>query len=38
MIDFRKKLGATSLGKKLNPVEIYDSLDRASDKGSTPLS
>lgn len=33
MIDFRKKLAASSLEKKLNPIEIYDSLDRASDKG-----
>lgn len=33
MIDFHKKLGGNSIGKKINPVEIYDSLDRASDKG-----
>ncbi|UHG94670.1 DEAD/DEAH box helicase [Spirosoma oryzicola] len=33
MIDFSKKLGANALAKKTDPVEIYDLLDRASDKG-----
>jgi replicative superfamily II helicase len=33
MIDFKKKLGSSSMGKKINPIEIYNSLDRASDKG-----
>ncbi|GAA3980230.1 DEAD/DEAH box helicase family protein [Hymenobacter antarcticus] len=33
MIDFRKRLDAKQLEKKLHPVEIYESLDRKSDKG-----
>jgi replicative superfamily II helicase len=33
MIDFNKRLGTRSLEKKINPVEIYDSLDRRSEKG-----
>ncbi|MBE9082853.1 DEAD/DEAH box helicase family protein [Tolypothrix sp. LEGE 11397] len=30
MVDFKKKLGTKSIEKKVNPVEIYDSLDRKS--------
>jgi hypothetical protein len=33
MIDFKKKLGLKSIEKKVNPVEIYDSLDRRSETG-----
>lgn len=33
MIDFSKKLGGSSMGKKADPIQIYNSLDRASDKG-----
>ena len=33
MIDFSKRLDAKLLEKKTHPVEIYDTLDRASDKG-----
>jgi replicative superfamily II helicase len=33
MIDFNKRLGTRSLEKKIHPVEIYDSLDRQSEKG-----
>ncbi len=33
MIDFSKHLDAKLLEKKIHPVEIYDTLDRASDKG-----
>ena len=33
MVDFKKKLGSSSMGKKTNPIEIYNSLDRESDKG-----
>ena len=33
MVDFSKKLSAHKVTKKINPIEIYDSLDRASDKG-----
>jgi replicative superfamily II helicase len=33
MVDFSKKLTAKSLELKVNPSEIYDTLDRASDKG-----
>ncbi len=33
MIDFKKRLGKQAGEKPLNPLEIYDSLDRASDKG-----
>jgi len=33
MIDFRKKLDKTEVEKKINPIEIYDSLDRRSDAG-----
>jgi hypothetical protein len=27
MVDFKKKLGTKSIEKKVNPVEIYDSLE-----------
>lgn len=33
MIDFKKKLGIKSIEKKVNPIEIYDSLDRRSETG-----
>jgi replicative superfamily II helicase len=33
MIDFKKRLGAASVQKKIHPVELYETLDRASDKG-----
>ena len=33
MIDFRKRLDAKQLEKKLHPVDIYESLDRKSNKG-----
>lgn len=33
MIDFKKKLGSTSMEKKTDPIEMYNLLDRASDKG-----
>jgi hypothetical protein len=33
MIDFKKKLGLKSIEKKVNPIEIYDSLDRRSETG-----
>ena len=34
MVDFTKRITAhTGAGKKTNPAEIYESLDRASDKG-----
>jgi len=33
MVDFRKKLGNKSFDKKVNPINIYDSLDRRSDVG-----
>ncbi|KAI3349980.1 DEAD/DEAH box helicase [Clostridium botulinum] len=33
MVDFRKKLGKKDTKVKINPIEIYDSLDRQSDKG-----
>jgi len=33
MVDFKKKLGLKSIEKKLNPVEIYDQLDRRSETG-----
>src|SRR5271163_3605646 len=32
-MDFAKKLGKGQPKKTLDPVELYDSLDRASDKG-----
>lgn len=33
MIDFTKKLAAGTKTKKINPLEIYDSLDRESNTG-----
>ncbi len=33
MIDFKKRLVKPSSEKPINPIEIYDRLDRASDKG-----
>jgi replicative superfamily II helicase len=33
MVDFTKRLGKRDLSKPLDPVAIYDTLDRASDKG-----
>lgn len=33
MVDFRKKLDTAKIGKKVNPIEIYDSLDRRSVAG-----
>lgn len=33
MVDFTKKLGKKDLPKKVNPVEIYDTLDRRSETG-----
>jgi replicative superfamily II helicase len=33
MVDFKKKLGLKSIEKKVNPVEIYDELDRRSETG-----
>lgn len=33
MVDFNKLLNTKETEKKANPIEIYESLDRASDKG-----
>jgi replicative superfamily II helicase len=33
MVDFSRRAGAKATEKKLHPVEIYDTLDRKSDKG-----
>lgn len=33
MVDFRKRLTTKDPGKKLEPVALYETLDRASDKG-----
>jgi hypothetical protein len=33
MVDFSKKLGKGKAKKPVDPVEIYDTLDRASEKG-----
>lgn len=33
MVDFSKRLGKKDKGKILDPVALYDTLDRASDKG-----
>jgi replicative superfamily II helicase len=33
MVDFSKKLGSAKQKKPLDPIAIYDTLDRASDKG-----
>ena len=34
MVDFKKKLGLNSIEKKVNPIDIYDELDRKSETGS----
>jgi replicative superfamily II helicase len=33
MVDFKKRLGKSSITKPIDPIAIYDTLDRASDKG-----
>jgi replicative superfamily II helicase len=33
MVDFRKRLGKGGGAKPIDPIELYDGLDRASDKG-----
>lgn len=33
MVDFKKKLGVSKIEKKLNPIDIYDLLDRKSETG-----
>lgn len=33
MVDFKKRLGVNAIEKKINPIEIYDSLDRRSITG-----
>ncbi|MER2169300.1 MAG: DEAD/DEAH box helicase family protein, partial [Psychrobacillus psychrodurans] len=33
MVDFSKRLTRKIVEKKINPIEIYSTLDRASDKG-----
>jgi replicative superfamily II helicase len=33
MVDFKRRLGKKALASPLSPLEIYDFLDRASDKG-----
>lgn len=33
MVNFGKRLKSTKITKKIDPIELYDSLDRASDKG-----
>src|SRR4051812_7695499 len=33
MVDFRKKLGAKQPQKVLDPIALYETLDRAHDKG-----
>jgi hypothetical protein len=33
MVDFKKKLGKKTIIKKVNPIEIYDILDRKSETG-----
>lgn len=33
MVDFKKRLGVQSIQKKVNPIEIYESLDRRSETG-----
>ncbi len=33
MIDFKKKLGKKTIEKKINPIELYDSLDRRTETG-----
>lgn len=38
MLQFPKKTGGNPTERRINPIEIYDSLDRASDKGPLRLS
>ena len=33
MVDFRKRLAASGVRPPIDPIELYDSLDRAHDKG-----
>jgi replicative superfamily II helicase len=33
LVDFRKRLAKKDAGKRIDPIELYDTLDRASDKG-----
>jgi len=33
MVDFKKRLAKRDAGKLFDPVAIYETLDRASDKG-----
>lgn len=33
MVDFAKRVGTSTASKQIDPSQIYDSLDRASDKG-----
>jgi replicative superfamily II helicase len=33
MVDFKKRLTGTRAAKPINPVQLYDTLDRAHDKG-----
>lgn len=33
MVDFKKKLGGKTAEKPTEPIKLYDSLDRAHDKG-----
>jgi len=33
MVDFKKRLGKDKIEKKVNPIEIYDNLDRRSETG-----
>ncbi|MEX2746287.1 DEAD/DEAH box helicase family protein [Rhizobium mongolense] len=33
MVDFRKKLGSSAAKKIVDPIALYETLDRASDKG-----
>jgi replicative superfamily II helicase len=33
MVDFQKRLGRAAAGRPVDPLEIYEGLDRASDKG-----
>lgn len=33
MVDFKKRLGKANIVKSIDPTAIYDTLDRASDKG-----
>lgn len=33
MVDFKKRIGVKKIEKRINPCDIYETLDRASDKG-----